>query len=86
MNLPRELFEEKIIEQLPPPACSALAATITSLSQERALRVRTNRLLKEAEAEFETAREHQAEMWFPHEGSGNMQDSDDQSDWSEDEF
>ena len=82
MNLPRELFEEKIIEQLPPPACAALAATSTSLSQERALRVRISQLLREAEAEFEAAREREAKSWFPNEGTGDMLGED----WDEDEF
>ena len=84
-DLPRELREE-IINRLSSPACGALAATSTSLSQERALRVRINQLLREAEAEFEAAREREAEMWFPNEGTGEMLVNEGASDWSEDEF
>ena len=86
-GLPRELFEEKIIESLPLPACAALAATSTSLWQERALRVRINQFLQELEAEFEAARERDAKSWFPNEGTGEISmGEEDASDWSEDEF
>jgi hypothetical protein len=85
-NLPHELFEEQIIERLPLSACVALAATCTSLSKECALRVRIDKFLQEAKAEFEAAREREAKLWFPHEGAGEMEDDEDQSDWSENEF
>jgi hypothetical protein len=85
-DLPHELFEEQIIERLPSPACVALAATCTSLSKECALRVRIDQFLQGATAEFEAAREREAETWFPHEGTGKMEDDEDQSDWSENEF
>ena len=85
-NLPHELFEEQIIERLPLSACVALAATCTSLSKERALRVRIDQFLQGATAELEAAREREAETWFPHEGTGKMEDDEDQSDWSENEF
>ena len=41
----------------------------------------TSQLLQDAEAEFEASGERVAKMWFPHEGTCEMEDDRDRSDY-----